>query len=186
MKLLEILLFIFIILAGCQGTPKTESRYYETGELRQKITQDSADCHIYSEYYKNGNLRLEGKVCNEIKKGKWKEWYIDSKLKWEGYFNDSIRVINYDKQIPDISIHGSPDKIYPDTTYFIRINMPGVHPEDMIVTSNNGIIQLYNNRDEYDFVITPKNTGELELVVYVMKEQQMYQIGKKQLIVDER
>ena len=183
MKLLEYLSFIFIILISCQGAPKTENKYYETGELKQKITQDSVNCYMYTEYYKNGNMRLEGRICNEIKEGKWKEWYIDGKLKWEGYFDDSIRVINYNKQTPKITFYGSPDNIYPDTSYFIRINMLGVHPEDMIVTSNNGIIQLYNNRDEYNFVITPQKTGELELIVYALKKQQMYQIGKKQLII---
>ena len=183
MRILKYLTGVFILFISCQGTPKVENKYYETGELKQKLIYDSTGCYRYSEYYINGNLKIDGRVCKGIKEGEWKEWYIDGKLKWEGYFNDSIRAINYDKQTPKITIHGTPDNIYIDTSYFIKINMAGVHPEDMIVTSNNGIIQLYSNRDKYDFVITPKKVGELKLVVYVVKEQQMYQIGEKLLTV---
>ena len=143
MKLLEYLSFIFIILISCQGAPKTENKYYETGELKQKITQDSVNCYMYTEYYKNGNMRLEGRICNEIKEGKWKEWYIDGKLKWEGYFDDSIRVINYNKQTPKITFYGSPDNIYPinfTQRYKIKTNMPCVEPNMTEITARGKCI----------------------------------------------
>jgi len=186
MNTLKYFSLVFFILMGCQYTTKTENKYYETGELKQKITKDSANCYTFIEYYKNGNKKLEGKICNENKVGKWKEWYTDGKLKWEGHFDKNRRTINYDKQNPTISIYGSPVHIYQDTSYLIRINMFGVHPEDMIVTSNNGIIQICKNRDKYDFVITPKKIGELKLVIYVMKDQKMYKIGEKCLIVNNK
>ena len=175
------------MLSGCHGNLKTERKCFEISDLTHKIIQlDSNDCYIYTEYYKNGNHRIRGVICDEIKKGNWKEWYLDGELKWEGFFTDSIREVNFNKQTPKISVIGSASTFYPDTTYFIKVTASGIHPEDMIITSNNGKIQLPLNRDECDFAITPKRPGDLALVLYVIKDQQMHLIGKTELKVVSR
>lgn len=181
MKITNTLLLLCICILGCKENPKVKNTYYESGELKCMIEYKTTQDLLYSEYYINGNTKEEGIIHNDIKKGKWKEWYSDGKLKWEGYYKDSIRVVNYNKQIPNII--GLPANAYVDSTYLIRANMAGVHPEDIVIASDNGVIKIANDRDLADFMLTPENKGSLELYLYVFRDNKMCEIGKQKFTI---
>jgi len=181
MKTATILLLLCICILGCKEKPKVEKTYYESGELKCMTIHDTPQDLLYTEYYKNGNLKEEGKIQNDTIKGKWKEWYSDGKLKWEGYYLDRARVVNYNKQTP--SITGVPFRAYVDSTYWVRINLKGIHPEDIIVASDNGIIKVASDRDIADFMLTPESKGNLELNVYVFKDRELYEIGRQVITI---
>jgi len=183
MKTLKYFSLFLIILISCQRNLEKKT-YYSSGELKQTIVQDNENSFLFTEYYQNGKKKSEGHVYNDNKAGQWKEWYIDGKIMWDGGYENNKRTINYKEQTPKITMNDSSlDTIYSGISYPIRINLNGVHPSDMIISSNNGNIVPSNDKDSYDYIITPQKSGILKIIVFVRKEGSMYKIGEKQLII---
>ena len=61
--------------------------------------------------------------------------------------------------------------------------MKGIHPEDIIVASDNGIIKVASDRDIADFMLTPESKGNLELNVYVFKDRELYEVGRQVITI---
>jgi len=154
-------------MINCQDNVKEAQN--DSGEFKEEaISIDKRNGRV-KRYYKNGQLAYDGKYLYGKRNGYWEEWYIDGMVKWQGHYlygyrfykpNDQ-RSIDYNLKIED-----DPDKLNINISYHIRMYISGIHPDDIIVASNNGTIIMAEDRKQYDFVITPKNTGILTLYVY--------------------
>lgn len=157
------------------GCDNIESKYYDTGELQEEIKNSGSSCKEVISYYKNGQKASIGKICNDLREGNWREWYADGSMKWEGEYkngNPNYRDINLKKLNCILTIKGNPDILQTGETYLLRVSIIGIHPQDIIVASNNGMIYFYENREEYDFKIVPEKKGNLKLYTFVESEYQ--------------
>ena len=52
------------------------------------MTKQTSKSEIYTEYYQNGQKKVEGLYQDIIKNGKWTEWYEYGDIKSEGNYKD--------------------------------------------------------------------------------------------------
>jgi hypothetical protein len=173
---------LLVLLISCKDNVNKE--YYKTGELKKETVQIDKNSQLINDYFINGQLAASGKVINGYKNDFWKEWYVDGTLKWSGFYEKNER--NYTSQNIDrgncrLFIKDNPEKLETKKSYQLRIIVPNIHPEDLVVASNNGIIKLNANRDDFDFTIYPKNKGALNLFIYTEIKNKLVLLTKMQL-----
>jgi len=171
-KVALMILFCFLVLSSCNNT---EVKYFNTGEIQEEIKNSDNNCKDVLRYYKNGQKASSGKICDNLKESSWQEWYVDGMIKWEGeYKNGKPHYKNFNLKELNcaLTIKGNPDTLQTDITYPIRVSIVGIHPQDILVTTNNGVIYFDENRDEYDYKIIPEKKGPIKLYTFVEIEHQ--------------
>ncbi len=168
-KIIISCILISLISASCQNEINNEK--YKPVFTNEKIINLSINKNkqLITTYYNNGQLASIGCYLDGKKSGYWKEWYSDGAYKWEGKYLSNNR--HY--ETIDLTSGGSyyikdnPDKLKTNTPYEIKFYIPGIHPDDLTVASNNGSIAYLENRNQYDFKIIPERSGELKFYIYV-------------------
>jgi hypothetical protein len=167
--------------------PNTVNKqYFSTGELKEEMSYLVDNCWMVNTYYKNGNKRSSGKVCDDLKDGYWQEWYADGAIKWKGiYVKGNRSYASVDVTKGNCSLNTFREKLQKDNGYPIRISADKIHPEDLIVASNNGSIKLCDDVDKCDFIIRPERIGDLKLYVYIQGATQKEILCDIKIIISE-
>ncbi|MCF8374609.1 MAG: hypothetical protein K9H64_23525 [Bacteroidales bacterium] len=120
-KVKLIFLYVFIILASsCQVYTQHKNTYFDTGELKTKVTYRNGKLHgKYMSFYKNGNIEEVKYYKNGIVDGPFYIYYENSQLCKQGYYNlgkvDSI-LIGY-------SLNGDTSFVYKNRNDSIIVKM---------------------------------------------------------------
>lgn len=196
--------FIYIVLVSLSiiSCSRTNNRYYESGELKCKITQINDSVSFCTGYYKNGVIKDEGYLfCDSLLDGHWKEYYADGVLKWEGEYERGHVVFGKDEEIDNWINKSIEVDIENDlTTYQLldtlcfRLRIKGIHPDWYAVsvsTKNNypdHEILLKSNIEDcvYPFQVTilPKyiqynkeQSPYIEIIVFFMNKDGLLKAG---------
>lgn len=140
-----------------------------TNQPRVEMSNGIAgDCLLKKQYYQNGQLAEQGNVCNGLKEGVWKEYYQNGKLKFEGRYINGTRIYNSDSLIRHCSINISDmaSRISIDSMYKLQIKIPGLHPDDLIVTCTNGSLISNDSSSDYQYLFRPLSRGVVKIKVY--------------------
>jgi hypothetical protein len=173
MKTQILLLILIAFLASCKS--KTKKYYYDSGELYYETTDIDTSKHLYHEkgYFKNGVVKAEG-VTEEVIKGKplitgrWKEYFSDGVLRYEGDFDRGHLVAAKPNKWPDyaklpthLDIEGNPKVLKVGKTYKMRLIMPSIHYS--VCRFTNSDLQLMQKNpqdsDRYTYIYTPRVVG---------------------------
>jgi len=183
-KMYSVLAFVILITA-C-GNKKVQ-KFYSNGQLKEEIVfekkSDTAK-YLIVNYYPNGQIKSEGKVINGIKCDNWQEWYADGSIKWVGRYKNGNRSIELSFDKPIIILKDS--ILRKSNATYLKIYLEGVHPEDMAIACNNGIVKSSPNKDLFDYVLIPKNEGFIKLFIFVKNGGKMEQISIDSLYVNPR
>jgi hypothetical protein len=181
-KIIYVLCFLALLIA-CK---RQSSKYYlNSNQLKEKRVYDhrgDTTSYSFESYYSNGQLLSKGHVKEEKRNGLWKEWYADGALKWEGtYENNQIDKL----PVADFKIILKDSILKKDHTSYLRVKATGMNPDGAIIGCSNGIIKRADNRELYDFMVTPKHVGKIKFFLYVVKNQTFVSIAQDSLLVSE-
>jgi antitoxin component YwqK of YwqJK toxin-antitoxin module len=157
---------------------------YNSGQIKEEITyitKNDSSNYLLVEYFKNGKAKIKGSISNNQKSGLWQEWYMDGTKKWEGEFENNIRKLPITIQKPSIILEDS--TLQKNRTTHLRLVLDSIHPEDMAIGCNNGIINISDKKDMYDYMVTPNDTGIIRFYFFLKREGRMTQVGKDSLNV---
>jgi len=170
------ILILIILMASC--IKKTEKVNYDTGQVKEeRVYKERNDTTKYysTSYYLNGQIKSKGNIVGGSRVGEWHEWYADGSIKWNGDYYDGIRKF----QIPSIN----PKIIFEDSVLRkgiptnLKVHIEGIHPEDIAVGCNNGIIKATDRKELFDCKLIPARNGVLKLIVFIRSEDEMIQFG---------
>ena len=90
------ILLIFFIFSSCKSPEqKIINDYYPNGKLMTQkvylVTKKKPDLISETQYYENGNMKLEGKYVEGERNGKWIQWYKNGQIWSEGEFENGLR-----------------------------------------------------------------------------------------------
>lgn len=161
-------ILLILILFGCNT--KSKKTYYDSGELKEEIEILDGNCFIIKTFSITGKLLSNGKLCDNLKEGIWEEYYSDGMVKWKGLYNSGKR--QHLDTIPEephckLTIKENPEYLKVGTTYHLRANVANIHPDDLVIMVDNGIIKPMKDKGEYDFEMMPEKQGNLKLQVLV-------------------
>jgi len=164
----------FFLIVGCGHD--IQKQYYETGELKEEIKKLYNDSLYTILYSKTGKILEKGKIYNKLKEGYWQEFYTDGVIKWEGKYKKGKReynTLNLNDADCELIIKGNPSFLKVGQTYPLRIKVNGMHPEDIMLGSNNGIMKIYSDKYEYDYTMTPSKVDSLNLKIFIATPGEM-------------
>ena len=173
-----LIVLLLLLLSACNNN-KIDKFYYDSGELCSEtywIDKEKKMYH-YTDYYKNGVIESEGTALEDGRiDGERKEYYSDGVLKWAGFAQEGHIVIAESKekmsdfiqqprQLQIEKRQGEPLKV--GTTYKISTIIEGVHPSiyNVLVNGPNDIRVNEEDPDRFPFVITPKEAGEIYIML---------------------
>ena len=154
----KIFVFILIIIAVSCGQ-KTQYRYYPSGEIAEKkefFQKGDTSSYLLTEYYLNGQIKLQGNIINSVREGIWYKWFADGVQSWsveyrEGWRQPPDTMINLKYLFSDSLIAGKP--------IYMRISVEKIFIEDLTISFSNFSMYLSDNLDMYDFIVVPKQSG---------------------------
>lgn len=157
MKLICIIFCICVISISC---------IRQAQESKQQITISENDTISHSDYYKNGVLQETGQYYNNHKVGEWVEWYSDGTIKWNGFYNEeNERVVDIYQQTPIVQFNSDVTELETNIEYHVKIIVEGLHPKDMVISTNNKIEMTFNHKNDI-FSFNFKEKGTVILNVY--------------------
>lgn len=177
-----VMLTFFVISCGL----KTEKFFFNSGEIKEeRVYKKRNDTSSYAviNYYLNGQTKAKGNIIEGKKNGIWEEYYSDGSVKWVGEYRYGTRIIKLVSSKPIIVFEDF--KLVKDKKTYLRIYLNGVHPEDMAIASNNGIIQVSDKKDMYDYMATPNKVGIIKFYIYQRKEGEIVTVGEDSFQVTE-
>ncbi len=132
---------------------------------------------IFVSYFNNNTLKEKGIIEDSLRKGLWKEWYSDGRLKWKGYFDENnIRQINISQQTPDIIFDNGKTDLEVGKEYLVRVFVEGLHPEDMVITTKDKASMFFDKENDY-FKFKFRKNGTIVLKVYAAIPSEEYFVG---------
>jgi len=164
------ILLLLLLLYACNRTVE-HKLYYDSGqikEVRTYLSKQDTTTYYSQRYYINGTMAEYGLIKNNHKEGLWQTWYSDEQIRWEGIYENghflydsivSIPVVILDEEILRAG----------EKTYF-RVYSPTIAIEDLAIGCTNGIIQVADKKDMYDFTIIPQNKGVVKLYFFLYGE----------------
>jgi hypothetical protein len=184
MKKIDIYLILVLLILMTACGRKTKKVYYDTGQIKEeRIYEQRNDTTnffvIY--YYLNGQIHSKGYIKNGLRNGEWQEWYLDGSLKWTGEYDNNERKLQLPSSSPIIIFEDSVLRKNKQT--YLKVNVDGIHPNDMVVACNNGIINVSDKKEIFDYMVTPKHQGKIKFIYFVKKDGKMMEIGKDSLNV---
>ncbi len=183
----KIISFRFLISVICISIISACTSDIQVGHPDQSIDSlTSVKCKKISNYYSNGILKEEGLYCNGKKEGEWKENYPDGDVKWIGKYTKGIR--QYQLNSPlwnnkcNLYLEENVSKLQKLKKYPLRIDVENIHPDDLIVSVEEGLINK-NNSDQFKFVVQSTTGKNIKLTVYFQNEMRMEKVCEKILPV---
>ena len=89
MKKLLILLFSILISFNSYG--ETETDYYENGQIKIEANyKDEKKDGKWTSWYENGQIKLERNYKDDHIDGKWTEWDENGQIKSEAIYKDGV------------------------------------------------------------------------------------------------
>ena len=173
---------IIVFMIACVN--KTEKKYYDTGQVKEeRIYEKRNDSTKYSViyYYSNGQIKAKGNITDSHRNGNWQEWYSDGSEKWNGEYDYGKRKIETLTAEPKIIIEDSVFRKGEQT--YLKAYIEGVHPEDMAIACNNGIIKVADKKEMFDYVVIPKKQGVIKFTFFIKNQGRMIQVGADSLNV---
>jgi len=197
---------LLLLLLACNHN-KTDKFYYDSGELWYETYLIDKQKQIYhcTVYYKNGVIESEGTVLEDgTRDGKWKEYFSDGTLKWNGFMNKGNIVISKTEKMPNfiqlplrLEIEGNPEVLKVGEAYKIRTIVEGIHPSiyDVLVSypdsrkvENNKDRKFFTHiskneedSDRFPFVVTPKAAGKMYIMLVFPNEDGVLTFGIDEL-----
>ena len=183
-----------LLLFACDN--KLQKEYFESGELKCIIEQidKSGTTYYCKEFFKNGEIKAEGKLDKDgVYFGKWKEYFSDGALKWDGYFSSGQIVVSRTGKWPDftkieakLEIRGNPLKLKVGNIYQVRSVVEGIHPSLYYLTDSqyNKLRESDIEPECYPYVYIPKSTGKTQIWIVFPDENGVFKIGDKRLAFD--
>jgi len=184
MKDLSIHLFLVLLIFSTSCARKKEKTFYDTGQVKEeRIYETRYDTSKYYviHYYPNGQVKSKGHIIDGCKNGNWQEWYGDGSIKWNGEYDYGKRKFEVLSAKPKIIMEDTLLRKGKQTN--LKVHIDGIHPEDMAIACNNGIIKVSERKGLYDYVVTPKKEGIIKFVFFIKNEGRMIQIGTDSLNV---
>jgi hypothetical protein len=176
-------LFIFCF-STCKHKTKQEQLLDDGRLLITEYVNDSIN--YVKIFYQNGNLHLESFVkYDSIVEGKYREYYPDGTLWWEGEYKNSELQSEYKKDwtwdgaykyLKGIEKKENPRIGQP---YKFRIVMPEIHPYFYMVTDEdfNVLQNTDDDADLYPWVYTPTEKGEIILQIVFRNKDGFFIVG---------
>lgn len=179
----EFILIVVIFITACART--TEREFYDTGQLKvEKMYKKDTSNYIITDYYISGDVKSKGQVINGRRVGLWKEWYSDGSVKWSGEYGNGKRNASiFPSRTPSIIMDYSTLRKGNPTN--MRVHIEGVHPEDMAVGCNNGVIHVSKKKHLYDYEVIPEKEGSIKFVFFIKNNGRMVKVGVDSLYVSE-
>jgi hypothetical protein len=181
-----LVLVLFLLITSCGK--KTELKYFDTGKIKEeRIYEKRNDTTKYQVvyYYLNGQIKSKGLIVKGQKAENWQEWYADGSMKWSGEYQNDIRKFEILSSNLNPRLILNDSILRKDKQTYLKVHIDGIHPADMAVACNNGIIRASNNRELFDYMIVPKQQGIMKFFFFVKKDGQMFQVGIDSLMVIE-
>lgn len=95
MRIHSILLIILFILFSCEDNTETVIKKFPNGKVKSETVyklSDSLKVKLkMTEYYENGNEKIEGKFKNGKRHGTWTYWYENGNLWSKGDYEEGKR-----------------------------------------------------------------------------------------------
>lgn len=189
-----ILIFALLILFSCKK--KTKYEYYESGKLKYEehfLSNKNETVFYVKKYYLNGKIEHEGLIRNDsIREGKWKMYFGDGELRWEGNFKNSViqhqqfsknwTWPNMKQYFKGLEIKGNPKRLIKDSLYYFRVIMPQIHPNLYAVVDSNFQVCFSNeNQDTFQFKMQPKKSGIYQVNIVFVNKDGVFLIGNPAL-----
>ena len=123
-------------------------------------------------------------LINGESEGLWNELYPDGSPKWKGFYSKGKRIyqenIEFDK--PKFSFDTDSNQIKANVPFELKVAINNIHPDDLILTCNNGVIRTSKNSN-FNFTVYPNHKGQLKLEIYFMFLSDKTLIGEKKIRV---
>lgn len=165
---INLLIILLLITIGC--SEETHNKDNNRGVETQEIKLNNK-CNEQIKYYLNGHKQEQGKVCDGKKVEIWKEWYLDGTEKWEGEYIGGVRSCNFNTTPSNCKIEFKNVSVYEglkiNKEYHLRVFVKGIHPDDLIIGVNNGVIKSSEIKEEYDFILKPEKAKPLKIYVFI-------------------
>jgi hypothetical protein len=68
-------------------------------------------------------------------------------------------------------------------TTLLRTKIKGIHPNDIIIGCNNGVIKCSKDKDLYDFELLPNRVGKIRFYFFIEINGKMKEIGRDSSLV---
>lgn len=173
--LVKLTFIAFMFLLTCCGD-STNNNSISNNQIKTEIIELNDTCFEIKKYSLKGSLLSIGRVCDSLKEGYWEEYYTDGTVKWKGKYLKGKRQyakMNFDTVECNLTIKGNPEFLKLNQEYPFRVEVPGVHPDDVGLTIDKAKFWIYKNTDDYDYAFMPiqKDTLAMELLIGNPKEK---------------
>lgn len=178
MKNLLVYFTVILLVFFTACNKSAEKKFYTNGVLyEQREYNKKSDSTIYScvYYYPNGQVRAIGVIKNGSRNGVWEEFYADGSEKWLGEYNNGKRKLIILSNYPQVVFKDSVLRI--NKINYLKVFLKGVHPDDIIIACDNGIITKADRKDLFDYMVTPNRKGAIKFFFFIMQEGKMVKIG---------
>lgn len=172
-QLINLIFVAFIFIRCGDGVTKN---YYSNNQIKEEIKVLGDTCFEIKRYSLKGSILGKGRMCDSLKEGYWEEYYTDGAVKWKGKYLKGKRQydkINFDTLDCNLTIKGNPEFLKLNQSYPFRVEVPGIHPDDIGLTIDKAKFWIHENTDEYDYAFMPvqKDTLTMQLLMGNPKEK---------------
>jgi hypothetical protein len=167
-------LFIGLVFSSCSQESCPTAIKLADGKIsfNHSLSNDS----IFEEnYYINGVQHSQGLIRYGKRIGLWKEFYMDGKIRWEGYYDFGVRIypLSFGIDMNHTSVKfrsGEPDSLKMGENYYFNFVNTNLHPDDIVFDElTNCKIERVNPSQSggYDFkLVTGNSKDSLGFVSY--------------------